>query len=314
MMKLRTDNLAVAALALMWGSTGCVHMPTQLPTQLTLWPSKQPAERPERTAEPRTAAPTKELPNNDAAAACVVTAETLEKGGRDQDAIALCERARQLDPQREAEMTRRLAVLYGRVGQFDRAKSEFNRALARSPGDADLLNDLGYFYYSRGLWTEAETTLRNAVAAAPKHERAWVNLGMTLAQQGRYPESIEAFQKVISPGKAYCNLGFILAVQGKRDQALSAYQKAIRFESDLQMAQTALEKLNASPTPQADAPANARREQRRPRPMAPESVAPVAVEVVDGDPLDDDLDAPIHISTEAARPAASTNRKQSSSR
>ena len=68
---------------------------------------------------------------------------------------------------------------------------------------------MGYFCYERGNWSEAETWLRKALTAAPKHARARVNLGMTLAQQGKSQEALAEFTAVLSPAEAQANLGMI---------------------------------------------------------------------------------------------------------
>jgi tetratricopeptide (TPR) repeat protein len=182
----------------------------------------------------------------DSAKLCVATAEQLESANKLPDAIPLYEKARQLDPRTDARVTRSLANLYTRIGEFDRAKQEFDRALRATPNSAEVLNDLGYAYYCRGMWQEAETYLRKAVAANAKQGRAWTNLGMTLGQQGRYDESVDAFRHVVSPGKAYCNVAFLMATQGRRDQAIAAYREALKVEPDLQLARTGLDRLESS--------------------------------------------------------------------
>jgi tetratricopeptide (TPR) repeat protein len=134
-------------------------------------------------------------------------------------------------------------VLYDRLGNATRAVPEFERAVKEHPRDADLLNDLGYHHYNLGRWAEAEKTLRQAVEINPKHTCAWTNLGMTLAQQGRTRESLEAFGHCVGPAEAQCNLGFLLTTQGKREEAKSAYHEALRLEPGLQLAKSALAKL-----------------------------------------------------------------------
>jgi tetratricopeptide (TPR) repeat protein len=185
-----------------------------------------------------------DLPNLESARLCFATAESLESGGKLKEAINLYEKARQLDPHLKSEATRRLAVLFDRSGEFDKALDEYHRGLEENPKDAALLNDLGYGYYCRGQWTPAETNLRKALAANPKLVGAWNNLGMTLAQQGKYDESLAAFAKVVTKAQAHCNLAFILATQAKIDDARQNYMIAIQYEPGLQIARVALEKLN----------------------------------------------------------------------
>jgi Tfp pilus assembly protein PilF len=195
-----------------------------------------------------------DLPAVESAKLCMATAEQLEAANKPGDAIPLYEKARQLDPRSEAKITRSLANLYSKIGEFDRAKDEFDRALRIAPKSAEILNDLGYCYYSRGMWKEAETVLKNAVAADAKHSRAWMNLGMSLGQQGRYEEAVAAFRHVVSPGKAYCNVAFLMATQGQRDRAAATYREALKVEPDLQLARIALDRLENGALPSASGP------------------------------------------------------------
>lgn len=184
-----------------------------------------------------------ELPANEAAELCRTWAEALEKEGHLAEAAAQYEKARQRNPRLD-NLSAHLAVLYDRLGDHNHALAEYEQALKAHPRDADLLNNLGYCHYGHGNWTEAEKYLRQALASDARHQRAWINLGMTLGQQERYPESLEAFQKVVRPAEAQCNLAFVLATQGKRAQARNAYHEALKLEPDLRLAQVALSKLD----------------------------------------------------------------------
>src|SRR5262249_57924483 len=108
------------------------------------------------------------------------------------------------------------------------------------PRDANLLNDLGYSYYNHGDWQEAERWLRKSLAVDSHHQRAWINLGMTLGQQERYDESVEAFGHAVRPAEAHCNLAFILTTQGRRQEARQEYEKALALEPGQRLARAAL--------------------------------------------------------------------------
>src|SRR6185312_4212825 len=92
-------------------------------------------------------------------------------------------------------------------------------------------------------WTEAEKTLREAVAANPKHAQAWGNLGLTLGHAGRYQESLEAFNKSVSPAESYANLGMILAQQHKLPEAKEALQKGLELDPKMEQIRRALASL-----------------------------------------------------------------------
>jgi Tfp pilus assembly protein PilF len=209
----------------------------------------------------------KELPPKEAARLCVATGEEYEKAGDELHAIFEFEKARKSDP--TVKVSRRLGVLYDRLGDFQKAQEEYHLALEQSPKDADLLNDMGYGYYSRGRWAESEKYLRQALAAKPKHARAAINLGLCLGAQGHYEEALEMFSKAIPPAQAHSNLAFILTTQHKWDEARREYQQALHIDPDIPLARAALAKLDKAqreppkPVQIAQAPAAA------PAPVAP---------------------------------------------
>lgn len=185
--------------------------------------------------------PPPELPPKDAARACLACAEEMEKHGKEVQAIIFYEKARQND--RKVEVSRQLGVLYDRQGDFQKAQDEYQNALKKTPHDADLLNDMGYGYYSRGRWAEAEKYLRLALAAKPDHEHAIMNLGLCVGIQGRYAEAMQLFNKVVTPAKAQCNLGFLYTINHKWPEARQAYQAALHIDPDIPLARAALAKL-----------------------------------------------------------------------
>jgi Tfp pilus assembly protein PilF len=199
------------------------------------------------TAPTPTSAKNDNLPAAESAKLNLATAETMAQAEKFQEAIELYERARSLDERAGLIATRRLAVIYDRIGNFDKALDEYRRAIQESPKDAELFNNLGYGYYNRGQWEAAEKQLRKAVALDPKLASAWINLGMCLAQQMRYDDSLAAFEKSITKAQARCNLAFIQATQGKTTEARRNYEAALQLEPGLQMARVALQKLGQAP-------------------------------------------------------------------
>jgi Tfp pilus assembly protein PilF len=190
----------------------------------------------------------RELPPAETTRVCLTTADELFKKGQDREAIALYEKARKVDP-KQKQVCRRLAVLYDRQGDFQRAEAEYQTALSLYPKSADVHNDFGYSWYCRGNAAEAEKQLRKAVELDQRHSCAWVNLGMVLGQQGRYEESLAAFGKAVSPAQAQANLGFLLTAQGKREEAKVAYRRALQQDPDLTLARAALDRLEGRTPP-----------------------------------------------------------------
>jgi Tfp pilus assembly protein PilF len=222
---------------------GCLHnMP---------WSHSDPQSVP-ALADNATPAGTRErdLPLAQSAQLHLSLADKMEKSGHDAEAVACFEKARQCDS--HVQVSRRLAPLYDRLGDNKHALEEYQKALKANPRDADLLNSLGYFYYTRGQWPEAEQTFRQALAINPNLPRAWTNLGLTLGQLGKYDECFAAFAKVVTEAEAFSNLGFIKTTQGKLEDAKQAYREALRLDPNLRIAQVALQKLE-SPRPRPSA-------------------------------------------------------------
>ena len=180
-------------------------------------------------------------------------AEVMEKNGHLADALFHYEKARQSDP--SLHIAARLARLYDRLGNEARALAEYQRALKEEPRDADVFASLGYFYYARGKWAQAEENLHHALNINPKHQRAWVNLGLTLGEQGQYAESLDAFRKAVSEAEAHSNLAFVLTTQGKREEAKQEYRRALELEPNLVIARRALDKLEHPASAEGAAPA-----------------------------------------------------------
>jgi Tfp pilus assembly protein PilF len=171
------------------------------------------------------------------------TAAQFEKKGQTGPAILQYERARQLDP-KLTDVAHRLALLYDRQGDMTRAAGEFKKAMDARPKDANLLNDIGYHCYRRGDWAGAEGWLRQALALNPKLQQGWIHLGMTLAQQEKTREALDAFTKVVSPAQAKSDLGMILAQHGNVEDAKQAFRESLALEPNSARTRAALARLD----------------------------------------------------------------------
>jgi tetratricopeptide (TPR) repeat protein len=192
-----------------------------------------------------------ELPPKQAAHACLTTAQEMDRRGQVKEAIFLYEKAREQDPTAAAGIGRRLAVLYDLAGDFAKATAEYEPFLRANPNDPGLMNDVGYSYYCRGDFARAEENLKRSAQIDPKSKRVWLNLGMTLAAQGRYDESLHAFGKAGSEAEARSNLAFVLTAAGRQGEAMDQYRRALALEPGLELARIALRRLEHPPTKDA---------------------------------------------------------------
>jgi tetratricopeptide (TPR) repeat protein len=176
-------------------------------------------------------------------------AATLEKMQQYPDAIAQYERVLTLSANNVHAM-HRLAILYARVGEFDRADQNFQKLVKAQPHDASVLNDWGRSYYLRNNWAESEKLYRRALQIDPKHKLAVSNLALALGQEKRYSEAFQIFRNSgLSEAQAHCNIAFILWSQGRNDEARKACQLAKQLDPTCRKAQDLLAQLDPTQRP-----------------------------------------------------------------
>ncbi len=230
-MRMSWRTCALFLLAGTWPQFGCHQLPAIQPVQEL---------RPIQNAD---VGKKQELTAADITQAWIAKADQLDKAGKTADAIALCEKMREPGNPQAWQATKKLALLYTRGNDLDRAEQEFQRLLQQNPMDAEALTHLGAISYQRGHWGIAEKHLRKALALQPDHVYARVNLGMTLSQQGYYDESVGELTKVVSEPEAYCNVAFVMTLQGKPRDAIVAYERALKLEPTMTRANLELAKL-----------------------------------------------------------------------
>lgn len=85
-------------------------------------------------------------------------------------------------------------LTYFRLGEFERALADYQKALALCPEDAWTLSNMGYIYFLREDLDMAEKVYRKAVASDPQFTDARRNLGAVLAMRERFSEAIEEWK------------------------------------------------------------------------------------------------------------------------
>jgi Tfp pilus assembly protein PilF len=183
----------------------------------------------------------------EAARACIAVAEQFEASGHDQEALRQYQIALIHQPKLKG-ITHRMALIYDRQGLDNKALETYPKAIAEEPQRSDILNDFGYYYYRRGEWTQAEAMFRKTVIQDPSNKRAWVNLGMSLAQLNRPEESLSAFSQAVNDAQAFSNVGVILAQAGNREEAKYYLRQALDREPTLPQTKAVLAWLEGGGT------------------------------------------------------------------
>jgi Tfp pilus assembly protein PilF len=269
--------------------------------QLPIFPTSRVRPSTPRSDDPRVSQSgqkmSEELPSQEAARLQFAVADRQLKGGFDVEARARFEQSRRLDPSLKG-VAHRLALIHDSQGEHTLAQAEYAKALAENPKDPGVLNDLGYSYYSQGDWKHAEETYRKALVF-DKNPRSWNNLGLALAQQGRYREALSSFRNATDEARAEANLGFVFLTQGKLEHARRAYQHAIDLDPSYEVARHVLAQMNSNrpssqigqldpaPTSQLRAQAPSRASSRQKVGRLPETVGAGGGPIVIGAPREE---------------------------
>lgn len=250
MTKRKPQRLSLALACVVGLASGCSMLSPDAGTNLNALPLKQATASSSAIgvadplakntkADKRLAKP---VDASQSAQACLVTARAFKEKGFTGDAIMMFERARKHQPDLQG-ISRDLAVLYDRAGEYFQADREYQAALAVSPDDPDLLNDYGFFHYQRSRYDDAELQFREAIKRKPNHERALTNLGMTLAKKNQWDESESLFAIVSGPAAAAFNVAVMRAAIGDSSIALQKCEQALTLQPTLEPAQALSTKL-----------------------------------------------------------------------
>jgi Tfp pilus assembly protein PilF len=119
-------------------------------------------------------------------------------------AIEHYERAFALDPKRAAPAANNLAWLYAENGEnLDRALELAQAARSELSSDSAPLDTLGWVYLKKGVTSQAETFIRQAIDLDPNNPLYHYHLGIIYAQKGEDANARKSLQRALTlqPGK-----------------------------------------------------------------------------------------------------------------
>lgn len=141
------------------------------------------------------------------------------------------------ETRRRARLRMELAVGYFEQGQATVALDEVKQVLALDPGFSDAHNLRGLIYMRLNELRLAEDSFRRAMALNPRDANPLHNYGWLLCQQGRYPESLQAFgQALANPlygerAKTLMAQGLCEARAGQRAEAERSLARAYELDA-----------------------------------------------------------------------------------
>ena len=128
------------------------------------------------------------------------------------------------------------AATYHDLGEFERAITEYKKAIGLNPNSPLIYNRLGVAYSELKQYDAALDAYRRALALSPLTAEPHYNMGLVYLKQGDFPRALEAFKGAIAIdpewGDAYTGLGEVYLKQGDFGRADRTYKQAIRLNSN----------------------------------------------------------------------------------
>jgi len=100
-------------------------------------------------------------------------------------------------------------VIYDYQKRFSEAIEQYEAAIALSPQEGILHNNLVVCYYLQDRYEEAIRSFRKALEVDPVNCRVYNNLELRLGMSGQDSEALAAFKRGGGLAQAYNNLGCV---------------------------------------------------------------------------------------------------------
>ncbi|MEU7588766.1 tetratricopeptide repeat protein [Micromonospora sp. NPDC049230] len=150
----------------------------------------------------------------------------------------------------------KLGVEQGQAGNFDAAKTTFEKVVAAEADNKFAWFNLGFIAQSRNQPDEAVTNYDKALATDGNYKPALFNKAIALESKAP-TTSMDIYRKVVSidnkSSTAYLRLGMLLAQTGEDSAARDAFKAAIRLDKGLTSAVPA--KYRPAPAARSSTPA-----------------------------------------------------------
>ncbi len=108
-------------------------------------------------------------------------------------------------PSKTAEIVKNTALIYGQLGQDDKAIEAYKKARAGNPDDVDLVLQEANLHYKLGDKGKFKTLMAEAAAMAPENADLHYNIGVINMEQGNIAEARASYLKALEINPGYTN-------------------------------------------------------------------------------------------------------------
>lgn len=135
----------------------------------------------------------------------------LLQAGQAADAAQLLDRAVKTKNASDWRTYSALGSACDQLGRYDEARRNYAQALALSPGEVTVLNNLGMSYALQGDLPKAEETLSEASKSAKGSQdpRLRQNLALVVGLQGRFEEARKIASEDLPPEQVDANMAYL---------------------------------------------------------------------------------------------------------
>ena len=175
---------------------------------------------------------------------CLDRANQLRQEGKLDEAIAVYQRAIELDPN-SYKSYHYMGETLAQKDDLEAAANFYKLALEINPDFFWSYHCLGLILFWQGRLDEAITSSRKAIELNKNQPAFYSQLGQALAQKEEFDEAISCYRSAIELNpqdySLYSNLGNVLAKQENWQEAIAAYRSALEIQPDILSIQRQLE-------------------------------------------------------------------------
>lgn len=106
---------------------------------------------------------------------------------------------------KRAEIVKNIALIYGQLGQDDKAMEAYQMARKDNPNDVNLILQEANLHYKQGDKDKFKILMAEASAMAPDNADLQYNIGVINMEQGNLAEARTAYQKTLEINPGYTN-------------------------------------------------------------------------------------------------------------